>query len=96
MDALLRGSFPMHDVLDEHRDERAIWSPPERRRVRRRSFSFAAIAAGALAIGAFAIAAIAIGRLAIGSLSIGRGRARELQIGRLAIGDLKLGRISRR
>jgi hypothetical protein len=89
--------FPgMHEVLDDHREERAIWAPPEPPRGRRRPLALGAIALGALACGFLAFAALAIGRLVIGSLSLGRGHARELHIGRLAIGDLRLGRISRR
>jgi hypothetical protein len=86
----------MRDASDEHGDERAIWAPPERPRIRRGPLAFGAIAAAALALGFIAIAALAIGRLVVGSLSVGRGHARELRIGRLAIGDLRLGRISRR
>jgi hypothetical protein len=92
-----RERFPsMHEVLDEHREERDIWASTERPRGRRRPLAFGAIAAGALAFGFLAFAALAIGRLVIGSLAVGRGHARELHIGRLAIGDLRLGRISRR
>jgi len=89
--------FPgMPEVLDEHREERAIWAQPElRARPRHNAFAFGAIALGAVACGFLAFAALAIGRLVIGSLSLGRGQARELHIGRLAIGDLRLGRISR-
>jgi hypothetical protein len=89
--------FPaMHDVLDEHREERDIWAPPDPPRRRRGPLAFAAIAAGAIACGFLALAAVAIGRLVIGNLALGRGHAREFHIGRLAIGDLRLGRISRR
>jgi len=89
--------FPgMNEVLDEHREERAIWAPPDRVRPRRKALAFGAITLGALACGFLAFAALAIGRLMIGSLAVGRGQARELHIGRLAIGDLRLGRISRR
>lgn len=92
----MQGPFTaMHQPVDDHREERAIWAPPERPRGGQRAVAFGAIA-GALAFGFLAFAAVAVGRLVIGNLSLGRGHARDLQIGRLAIGDLRLGRISRR